>query len=110
MPEFSDPKIQDQWEKTGRDLRARRHPSKRKAIDEMDLDELLEAKEKYLVWIKKNAKHPDAPNKKHIYQNYLLPRIEQLKADRELLNNARVAFDMQPLESGLQKQLVAAAN
>lgn len=61
-----------------------RQPLK-KAIWEMNLQECLEAKEKYLKWIVgKNEKDYAVANKIHMYEKYLLPRIEMLENGGQL--------------------------
>lgn len=104
-----------EWKRLGQQLRAGRKPSKRKAVDEMDLSEALEAQSKYLEWQKRHeydkleietraeieAENGDPeswyfriPNEDHRvvvhkYQNYLLPRIEDLKAHEEHVANVQ---------------------
>lgn len=104
-----------EWKRLGQQLRAGRKPSKRKAVDEMDLTECLDAQSKYLEWQKRHGYDkletevrakieaengsPDSwyfsiPNEDHKmvahkYQTYLLPRIEDLKAHEEDVANVQ---------------------
>jgi hypothetical protein len=49
----------------------------------MTLSELLVAEEKYLKWYPE-TKHPDKEVKKHIYENYMKPRIEMLQTEKSV--------------------------
>lgn len=74
----------DSWRRTGDQLRARQRPSSRKSINEMNLDEALDAEVKYLKWATTHADHEDFSVKKHIYNTYLIPRIEFLKQQQDV--------------------------
>lgn len=52
-------------------------------IEEMTLPELLEAERKFLAWYPK-TKHKDKEVKKHIYETYIKPRIENLQWEKEV--------------------------
>ncbi len=62
-------------------------PSKsgKKSIDMMNLNELLEAKEKYLIFVRDFPDHPDREIKTHIYNTYLIPRIEELQLEEKVI-------------------------
>ena len=49
---------------------------KKKSIDEMDLAELLVIEQKFLAWYPTHPDHPEREIKKHIYDDYIKPRIE----------------------------------
>jgi len=72
------------WRRTGEQLRARTKPSSRKSIKEMNLDEALDAQTKYLKWATTHADHEDFAVKQHIYNTYLIPRIEFLQQQEEV--------------------------
>lgn len=74
----------DSWRRTGEQLRARTKPSSRKSINEMNLDEALDAQAKYLKWAEFHADHEDFAVKKHIYNTYLIPRIEFLQQQQKV--------------------------
>ena len=59
-------------------------PSGKKSLNEMNLEELLDAEQKYLAFVEKNPTHPDLETKKHIYDSYVVPRIQELKEAKEL--------------------------
>lgn len=105
----------EQWKRTGEQLRAGRKPSNKKAINEMDLSEALDAQSRYLEWQKRHGydkleteqkakieaengdtggwyfamENDDHKMVVHKYQTYLLPRIEELKADQEHVANVQ---------------------
>lgn len=79
--------VPDKWIETGRLLKNRQHPSGKKPIQEMNLEECLEAERKYLRWSDTNRDHPDFTTKKHLYNTYLLPRIELLQFQDSVLEN-----------------------
>lgn len=80
MRQFTDPRVQEKWKRTGEMLRKGQKPTQRKSIDEMTLSEALETEQKYLNWAEKNKDHEDFEIKKHIYNNYLKKRIEYLQS------------------------------
>lgn len=73
------------YEKVRQSFKQGRRTGK-KPIDLMSLDECLDAEEKYLKWRDNNPTHEDLTVKKHIYENYLIPRIAELIKDLEFVN------------------------
>jgi len=69
----------NQWQRTGQQLRRRQLPSGKKPIDEMNLDEALDAEQKYLKWASRNPDHEEFALKQHLYEHYLIPRIDMLQ-------------------------------
>lgn len=51
----------------------------RKSVTEMTLPELLVTQEKYLAWVSKYPDHPERSVKEHVYNTYILRRIEDLQ-------------------------------
>ena len=74
--------MNETWQRTGQQLRRRQLPTGRKAIDEMNLDEALDAEQKYLKWAERNERHEDFELKRHLYETYLIPRIEMLQQQK----------------------------
>ena len=54
-------------------------------IESMTLSQALEAKNKYLTWAATCPNHPELPIKTHIYETYLLPRIEELQLEHDTI-------------------------
>lgn len=58
-------------------------PTTALAIEEMPLSELLLAEERFLKWYPV-TKSSEKETKKHIYENYMKPRIEMLQTEKSV--------------------------
>jgi hypothetical protein len=87
-----------QWREAGQRLKQGQKPGGKKAIGDMNLEEALDAEEKYLVWNARFPDHEDHEVKAHIYQTYLLPRISFLKQEREVSMALGISEPVKTLE------------
>lgn len=53
-------------------------------IWDMTLEQTYDARRKYLSWVEKNPTHEEIPIKKHLYEAYLIPRIQELELQQNI--------------------------